>query len=114
LFLCWDGPGADALRDRDLEAHLAHAEAHWRSLLVAGPMKEGDRIVGSLFMVLAETEEAAWALMRQDPYFTNGQYREVAVRPFTPGIGMALGGRIWPDASALRAVTSQAQTGAGA
>jgi hypothetical protein len=103
--MCWDGPDAAALRLRDLDGHLAHVEKHWRNYVIAGPMREpgGERLIGSLLLVLAEDEAAAWAICRGDPYFTNGQFAEVQVKHFTQSIGLAIGGKIWESADAIRA-----------
>lgn len=100
----WDGPDAPALRQRDLDGHLAHVEKHWRSYLIAGPMREPgeDRLIGSLLLILAETADAAWSICRGDPYFTNGQFKSVELKNFTQSIGQAIGGKIWADADALR------------
>lgn len=104
LFACWDGPDGAALRARDLDGHLAHVEKHWRRYVVAGPLRDpgGDALVGSLFLVLADDVDDAWALMRGDPYITNGQYARVDVRHFTQSIGAAIGGKIWENADAIR------------
>lgn len=104
LVLCEDGPGAAALRERDLAGHLAHVERHWRRYLAAGPLRRpGDAALsGSLFLVFAANEAEARALMEGDPYITNGQYRSVRILGFTPAIGEALGGKIWENAESLR------------
>lgn len=104
LFICHDGPEAPALRTRDLDGHLAHVEAHWTRYLVAGPLREpgADALNGSMFIVSAETVEDAWALMRADPYITNGQYARIDVRHVTASIGVAVGGKIWADAQSIR------------
>lgn len=104
-FMCWDGPDAAELRARDLDAHLAHVERHWRSYVVAGPMRDpgGEKLVGSLLLILAQTEDEAWSICRGDPYFTNGQFASVQVKHFTQSIGLAIGGKIWENADAIRA-----------
>jgi uncharacterized protein YciI len=104
-FICWDGPDAPELRVRDLDAHLAHVERNWRSYVIAGPMREpgGEKLIGSLLLILAESAEAAWSICRGDPYFTNGQFRSVEVKNFTQSIGIAIGGKIWESADAIRA-----------
>jgi uncharacterized protein YciI len=104
MFLCSDGPEAATLRLRDLDRHLAHVEANWRRYIVAGPTRahSEDALNGSLFLVYADSLEEAWELMRQDPYFTNGQYDRVEARQLTPSIGLAVGGKIWASADAIR------------
>jgi len=104
LIVCHDGPGAPALRVRDLEGHLAHVEAHWRRYVTAGPLRlpGQDDLVGSMFLVLADSEDDARTLMAGDPYFTNGQYARVDVWEQTLSIGLVPGGRIWESADAIR------------
>lgn len=104
LVLCYDGPGAAELRARDLDGHLAHVEAHWRRYVVAGPLREpgGEALIGSMFVVYGDTAEEVDALMRQDPYVTNGQYARIETLHFTQSIGRAVGGKIWPSADAIR------------
>lgn len=121
LFLCHDGPGAPELRARDLDGHLAHMEAHWEQYLIAGPLRATgeDALSGSLFLVYADTIEAAWLLMKQDPYFTNGQYAHIEASAFSPSIGQAIGGKTWPDADSIRSRAAggpplSATTGIGA
>lgn len=105
LFLCWDGHGSGPLRSRDLDGHLAHVETHWTRYVIAGPLRAPgeEALVGSMFLVLAPDLEDAWALMRGDPYVTNGQYARIEARHFTQSIGRAIGGKIWESADAIRA-----------
>lgn len=104
MVLCLDGPDAPQLRARDLDGHLHHVEKHWRRYVVAGPLREpgGEALVGSMLLVLGEDEADVMALMRHDPYMTNGQYMSVTVRHFTQSIGLFLGGKIWADADSIR------------
>jgi uncharacterized protein YciI len=102
--MCFDGPDAAALRTRDLDGHLAHVEAHWQRYLIAGPTRApGEAALnGSLFLIHADSLDDAWAIMRQDPYFANGQYERVEARRFSPSIGTAIGGKTWTSAESLR------------
>lgn len=104
LFMCTDAPGAAELRMRDLEGHLAHVEANWQRYIIAGPTRAPgeDGLNGSLFLVYADSIEDAWAMMRKDPYFSNGQYDVVEARHFSPSIGLAIGGKTWSDAQSVR------------
>jgi uncharacterized protein YciI len=104
VFACWDGPDSAARRVADLNGHLAHVERHWRRYVVAGPMRDpdGDVIVGSMFLVLADTVEDAWALMKGDPYIESGMYARIDVRHFTQAIGLAVGGKIWDSWDTIR------------
>ena len=103
LVVARDGPEAPRLRERDLAGHLAHVEANWRRYILAGPFRPPGvaAVCGSYFLVLAESVEALDALMRGDPYFTNGQYASVETFDAAASIGEAIGGKIWEDAAAL-------------
>jgi len=104
IFLCWDGPDAAGPRAEHLDGHLAHVEANWERYVVAGPMREpgGEELIGSTFIVLAETPEDAWDLMNGDPYVTCGMYDAIDIRELTLSIGQFMGGKIWPSADAIR------------
>ena len=103
LFVCKDGLDGATHRVAQLAGHLAHVETHWRSYVVAGPMRQPDEKVlsGSFFLVLAPTLDQAWDLMRGDPYFTCGLYANIEVTEVTPSIGLWVGGKIWADAASL-------------
>ncbi len=104
LVICRDGPNAKALRVEHLDGHLAHMEAHWRSYIVAGPMREPGEteLEGSVFLVLADNLTDAKALMNQDPYISSDLYASVEYKAFTRSIGQYVGGKIWPSADAIR------------
>ncbi len=104
LVICRDGPDAAALRAEHLGGHLAHVEAYWTRYITAGPMREpgGDALVGSIFLVLAETLAEAKTLMQGDPYVTSGLYGSVEYKEFTNAVGLYLGGRIWESRDAIR------------
>lgn len=104
LVLCEDRADAGDLRHRHLDGHLAHVERYWQRYLVAGPLRaeDGGPITGSLFLVFADSEAAARDLMAGDPYVASGLYARMDVKRHTPGIGLALGGKIWDSADALR------------
>jgi uncharacterized protein len=103
----WDGPDAAQLRERDLVAHLAHVETYWQDYLIAGPLRPADvgsdALCGSLLMIYAHDEAGARALLDGDPYFTNGQYQRVEMWRFAPSIGLAIGGKTWPNADVITA-----------
>jgi uncharacterized protein len=105
LFVCKDGPDAFALRQEHLAGHLKHVEDHWQSYVTAGPLKEPGKtaIGGSAFIVMAETVEAAWALMKGDPYISSGMYATIEVHDMTMSIGVYPGGKIWESFEAIAA-----------
>lgn len=104
LVICRDGAEAAALRAAHLEGHLAHVEANWTRYITAGPVREpgGDALVGSVFLVLADTLAAARDLMNSDPYIACGLYQSIEYKEFTNSIGLYIGGRIWESREAIR------------
>jgi uncharacterized protein len=104
LFTCLDAPGTGPLRVQHLDGHLHHVEANWTRYVVAGPIREpgATALSGSVFIVYADDEEAAWALMRGDPYVTCGLYQTISCHDLTLSIGRYPGGKIWESADAIR------------
>lgn len=97
MFTCLDGPKTGPKRLEHLEGHLVHIENNNEKYRVAGPMRKatGGDIVGSFFLVEAETEDEAWAIMKGDPYIESGMYASVTVHQVTPACGAWMGGVIW-------------------
>lgn len=104
LVICRDGPGAAAPRREHLDGHLQHVEENWRRYITAGPIREpgGEALVGSVFLVLADSLEDAKTLMNGDPYLTCGMYETIEYKEFTNSIGLFLGGKIWESSDAIR------------
>lgn len=104
LIVCTDGPDAAAARAAHLDGHLAHVEANWTRFITAGPVREpgGEALVGSVFLVLADTFEEAQALMSGDPYITCGMYTSIEYKEFSNSIGLFMGGKIWESRDSIR------------
>ncbi len=104
LVICRDGTDAASLRAGHLDGHLQHVEANWRRYVTAGPVREpgGEALVGSVFLVLADTLDEARRLMQADPYVTCGLYASIEYKEFTNSIGLFMGGRIWESREAIR------------
>lgn len=104
LVICRDGPDAPSLRERELDGHLHHVEQNWRSYVTAGPIRKpgGERIIGSVFLVLAENLNDVQTLMSGDPYITCGMYQAIEYSEFTNSIGQYIGGKIWKDVDSIR------------
>jgi uncharacterized protein YciI len=100
-----DAEKAARLRSEHLDGHLAHVETHWRRFINAGPIrKPGEtRLIGSSFLVFADSEADARDLLAGDPYFRCGLYETVEIFEQTVSIGQYLGGKIWESAEAIRA-----------
>jgi uncharacterized protein len=103
LFVCKDGPNAPTLRVTHLQGHLAHVEKNWESYVTAGPVKLPDStaICGSVFLVLANDIDTAWAIMEGDPYMTSDLYATVEVHDMTMSIGVYPGGKLWESYEAI-------------
>ncbi|MEM9704700.1 MAG: YciI family protein [Pseudomonadota bacterium] len=97
LVVCEDDPEKAQLRTDFLMGHLEHVEKHWERYVVAGPLRAdgSDRLVGSAFIVHADTLDDAKALMSGDPYISSGLYRSITYRDMTLSIGDYIGGKIW-------------------
>lgn len=108
LVLCYDGEGSAAIRERELDGHLEYVEKHIDQYLVAGPLREPGEppLVGSFFLVAADSADAARAIVSADPYVKSGMFREIVVKSAVPAGGRFMGGVIWESADAIRDVAS--------
>lgn len=104
MFICTDGPDTAPLRQEHLFGHLDHIEANNNAYRVAGPFHDdaSGKIIGSFFLVKADTKEAAWAVMNGDPYISSNMYASVTCQHFMPACGDWMGGVIW-DQDEIRA-----------
>ncbi|MCI4643867.1 MAG: YciI family protein [Hyphomonadaceae bacterium] len=82
IFYCLDQPGAQELRLANRPAHLDWARSHGDAVRMAGPMlaEDGESFVGSIFIIEAETLEAARAMQAEDPYVKAGLFERVDIR----------------------------------
>ena len=103
LVICRDGVNSAEPRATHLKGHLDHVEKHWTRYVTAGPIREpgGDVLVGSVFLVLADSLEDAKTLMVGDPYITSGMYETITYNEFSNSIGQYIGGKIWESAEAI-------------
>lgn len=104
MFICTDGPETKGPREEFLFGHLDHIEANNEKYRVAGPMRDtpDGEIIGSFFLIAADSKEAAWDVMRDDPYISNEMYASIVVHHITPACGDWMGGVIW-DQDEIRA-----------
>lgn len=92
-----DGPEAKSRRRELLAGHLAWVEGVMPSVRVAGPLREtadGEPCM-SLYVLEAEDEAAARALVAGDPYFKGGVWKTVEFRHFNAAAGTWVGGAAW-------------------
>jgi len=97
MFRCIDGPLTAPLRSKFLFEHLEHIEVYNEKYRIAGPMRDNadGEIIGSFFIVEADSEEEAWNIMKDDPYIKSEMYDTITVNHFVPACGKLLGGVIW-------------------
>ena len=100
LVTCMDGPDTPPLRNEHLFGHLDHIEANNADYLVAGPIRDAadGPIVGSVFLIPADSAEDAVAKMQGDPYIASGMYASITAHHFVPACGEWMGGVIWDQA----------------
>jgi uncharacterized protein YciI len=97
-FRCLDGPGSAARREAALAAHLAYVEEHMDQYAVAGPLIEGEHMVGSLLIIKASDAAEARARLEADPYFTAGVWANITCEEFRAVAGDWVGGAAWKRA----------------
>jgi uncharacterized protein len=84
ILFCEDKPDSQPLRMATRDAHLSYIATRGAMIRIAGPMlsDDGERMLGSLFIVEAEDAQAAQALHAADPYTEAGLWGNVLIRPF--------------------------------
>lgn len=94
-FHCTDGEHGAQLRERHLQAHLDHVKAHIGRYAVAGPLKQGERTVGSLLVIHARDEQDARTFFESDPYFHAGVWQAIRCHELRAVAGEWVGGVAW-------------------
>lgn len=84
VLFCEDKPDSQALRLATRDAHLAFVTTHAAAVRLAGPMlsDDGEQMLGSLFIVEAQSIADVQKLNRDDPYTKAGLWERVIIRPF--------------------------------
>lgn len=84
VMICEDRPDSLELRMATRSAHLAFIDTVLEQVRLAGPLlsDDGERMLGSLFIIEADSLEAARALNARDPYLQAGLFGKVTIRPF--------------------------------
>lgn len=98
VFRCLDGAESAPLREAALAAHLSHVEAQIDDYAVAGPLKDGERTIGSLLIIKASDAAEARALLEADPYFAAGVWAGITCEEFRAVAGDWVGGAAWKRA----------------
>jgi len=88
VLFCEDKPDSEALRLANREAHLAYVGDHPLTVKLAGPMlsDDGEHMLGSMFIIEADSVADVRALNADDPYTLAGLFETVAVHPFRQAI----------------------------
>lgn len=83
VLYCRDGERSVEIRQTTRPAHLEWAGSK-NCIRMAGPMLDdsGKDSIGSLFVIEAESLDAARAFNAEDPYTRAGLWANVAVHPF--------------------------------
>ena len=84
VLICEDKPDSLELRLATRDAHLAFVGSQGGKIRLAGPMlsDDGETMLGSLFIVEADSMDAVRAMNAEDPYTKAGLFERVTVRPF--------------------------------
>jgi len=84
LMICEDHSDSLELRMATRTAHLAFIDTIRDQVRLAGPMlsDDGERMLGSLFLIEAASLDEARALNARDPYQQAGLFAKVTIRPF--------------------------------
>ena len=83
VLYCRDKPDSRDLRMANRPKHLEFAKAS-SAIRVAGPMlgDDGESLIGSLFVIEADSLDDARAFNAADPYTLAGLWQSVAIHPF--------------------------------
>lgn len=88
LILAADKPGALDLRLHHRQRHIDYWSGLPGTVKVAGAMLDGDTPKGSSFLIEAEDEATARALLAADPFTTEGVFGDdIRIEAVRPAIG---------------------------
>ena len=79
MFHALDQPGAGALRQKFREAHEAYLAKHASMVMARGPLvtDDGEQPIGSVLLLDVSDMDAARAFMEQEPFYSNGVYKDI-------------------------------------
>jgi uncharacterized protein YciI len=100
LFNCLDNDNQQQRRLNSLKAHLDWVEHNMGSIKVAGPQlsEQTNTIVGSMYILEAESIEQAFQLLKSDPYHKADIWQKILITEFKDYAGTWVGGKNWPNA----------------
>lgn len=84
IMICEDRPDSLALRMATRADHLAYIDTVRAQVRLAGPMlsDDGEKMIGSVFIIETDNLESARAFNARDPYTLAGLFGNVTIRPF--------------------------------
>jgi uncharacterized protein YciI len=84
VLFCEDKPDAEDLRLANRENHLAWVGTRSDQIRLAGPMlsDDGEHMLGSMFILEADSIDAVRTFNADDPYTLAGLWGNVVVHPF--------------------------------
>ncbi|MBI4184380.1 MAG: YciI family protein [Proteobacteria bacterium] len=84
MIQCVDKPNSAELRKPNRPAHLAYIRAQVARILTAGPLlsEDGERMIGSLFVIEAASRADAEEFAAGDPYAKAGVFESRTVRRY--------------------------------
>ena len=79
-----DGPDGATIRAAQVEAHKAFVAAASVRVLISGPVLGADEVsvVGSFFLIEADSRAAVEAFHAADPFCTAGLWTDARIEPF--------------------------------
>lgn len=87
MIMVRDQAESEAARQQHRDGHLAHFAAHKSRIALAGPLNDDDgRSVGSLVIYDTESEAAARAFIRADPFYDAGVWQGPVIASFKGSI----------------------------
>ena len=94
---CKDAEGSAEPRTNKLSAHLRHIEAIEDKIKVAGPVvgSDGEEAVASLLVLEVDNLDQANEMVKADPYYQAGVWREINIQEFKDVVGSWVGGKSW-------------------
>lgn len=86
VLICEDKDNSEELRKATRADHLAYIGGF--DVRLAGPMlsDDGERMIGSIIILDADSLDAAQAFAESDPYKLAGLFASVRIRPFRQAI----------------------------
>lgn len=88
VIYCKDNPSTPTKREEFYDAHRAYLKSASIKILMAGPYTsaDGDKKIGSMLVVEAETLKQVEEFQQSDPFALNGVWNEVSVNPYLKAI----------------------------